>query len=169
MTRLNISQAAKVVGISRKTMQAHIKKGKISCDVDEDGRKWIDVSELARGYENLDVEAIQGVTGNGAKSTQHYTPNDTPFLREKISMLEQRIVGLEVDKEEGLQREKELRVIIDKQTTSLLPKPEEAQPAPQQKAQSLSWLNATLIGCGVVGTGVGITAAFVTWVLPHIR
>ena len=175
MTKLNISQAAKTFGKDWKTIKRHIEKGKVSCEIDKSGHKQIDLSELIRAYGEPKNNASPNAIGQNKDIPEHSSPNAIGIYGEKIGRLEAEITELKEDREERRERElrlegekKELRAIIDKQTALLLPKPEEAQPVPPQKIKPLTWLNAALIGCGVVGTGVGITAVFVTWVLPHI-
>ena len=48
--KYNISQAAKIAGITRPTLRKHIKDKGISVEVDESGHKNIDASELIRIY-----------------------------------------------------------------------------------------------------------------------
>lgn len=53
MAKLNISQAAKRVGVSRQTFYRHIEKKGISTTKDADGNPLIDLSELLRVYGEL--------------------------------------------------------------------------------------------------------------------
>lgn len=55
---LNLSDSAKVVGISRKTLYQHINTGKISV-TKQGGKRCIAVSELIRAYENIDLKRLQ--------------------------------------------------------------------------------------------------------------
>jgi len=48
--RYSVRQAAELAGISRKTLYAHIKQGKVSAHKDDQGDKVIDHSELLRVY-----------------------------------------------------------------------------------------------------------------------
>ena len=48
--RHTIRQAAEIAGISRKTLYAHVKQGKISAQTDHSGSKVIDHAELIRVY-----------------------------------------------------------------------------------------------------------------------
>ncbi len=171
MTKYNISQAAKAVGVSRKTMQRHIQKGKVSYNPSEDGAKWIDASELIRAYGNIKEPVSPDPLGQDGLMSRRDPPIDTALLKQENEFLKKQIEGLEADKEEGLQREKELRETLNRQTKFLEYKPnnEENQQVQPQNPKALTWLNATLIGCGAAGTGFGIILAFVTWVLPHLR
>ena len=171
MTKLNISQAAKTFGKDWKTIKRHIEKGKVSCEIDKNGHKQIDLSELIRAYGEPKNNASPNAIGQNKDIPEHSSPNAIGIYGEKIGRLEAEITELKEDREERRERElrleaekKELREIIKNQTL-LLPKPEEAQLAPSQKAKSLSSLNTILIGCGVVTTGVLV---FVAWILPHI-
>jgi hypothetical protein len=51
MARVTITEAAKLASTSRKTIYAHIKKGKLTSSLDKDGVRKIDTSELVRVYD----------------------------------------------------------------------------------------------------------------------
>jgi hypothetical protein len=53
MTFVTINDAAPLTGKSVKTIYRHIENGKLSCVIDENGRKVIDISELIRAYGKL--------------------------------------------------------------------------------------------------------------------
>lgn len=55
---LNLSDSAKVVGISRKTLYEHINNGKVSV-TKQGGKRCITVSELIRAYETVDLKRLQ--------------------------------------------------------------------------------------------------------------
>lgn len=57
MTKLNLSQAARVVGKSRVTLWRHIKSGKLSAERDRDGNPLVDTSELLRVYGEMKATA----------------------------------------------------------------------------------------------------------------
>jgi len=153
--KVNISEAARMFGKDRKTIHEAIARRSISTERTKSGTL-VQLTDLIEVY----GEPKNKPTGRGGVVTpQETTPPPTPFYEEKVRFLEKRIGELEEDREERREREKELREIIKNQTL-LLPKPE-SQPIPEQKTKSLSWLNATLIGCGIVITGA---LAFVAWV-----
>ena len=60
MTRLKISEAAKLVGLDRKTLYKHIKQGKLSAGVDNLGTKYIDPAELHRVYGDFSATGDTG-------------------------------------------------------------------------------------------------------------
>ena len=53
MTKLNISQAARAAGVSRRTFYRHIEIGKVSCEQGINGEPLIDLSEMQRVYGEL--------------------------------------------------------------------------------------------------------------------
>ena len=92
MAKLNLTQAAKRVGVSRQTFYRHIDKKGISVSKDEEGRKAIDESELFRVYGDAlqvdvksDVTPLHDVTPKKAKSDSG--------LQVKVAVLEERLSG----------------------------------------------------------------------------
>ena len=53
MSVVTINEASNLIGKSIKTIYRHIENGKLSCVIDENGRKVIDISELIRAYGKL--------------------------------------------------------------------------------------------------------------------
>lgn len=51
--RHKIPEAGKMVGRDRKTLYRHMKQGKLSYGLDEDGNRFIETSELIRVYKKL--------------------------------------------------------------------------------------------------------------------
>jgi hypothetical protein len=80
MAKLNLSQAAKVVGRNRTTLWRHINSGKLSSERDRDGNPWVDTSELMRVYGELKTVATQN-----SKIKQH---NETLTNSELIAVIE---------------------------------------------------------------------------------
>ncbi len=124
MAELNLTQAAKAAGIARGTLYKHIQEGKISCQLDDKGKRVIDTSELMRVYgdikqpetthERLEERPIEH------KETQEET-EVTQVLRERIGDLEKQVEDLRQDKEISSKRESELLDILKQQQTLLLP------------------------------------------------
>ena len=130
MAKLNVTQAAKTAGIAKNTLYAHMEKGKVSYEIDEDGRKWIDSSELNRAY---------GQSGNGKvsndrsdkRSVDHSRiPEIEHLYQQQIKALERENEGLRKDKEEGFKRDTELREILKQQTRLLEDKREITESTP---------------------------------------
>ena len=117
MTKLNISRAAKAVGKNRKTIQNHIKKGKISYEIDSDGNKVIDISELQRAYGELKEATQPYSVSKSAKNGQQYAPEITQLLQQQISDLKQEVKEArqekEQDREEYKRREERLYHLLE--------------------------------------------------------
>ena len=157
MAKLNITQASKEAGISKNTLYAHMEKGIVSYEIDEDGRKWIDLSEIRRAYKSKENGKVSNER-SAERSTDHeFTAKIERLYERQISQLEKQVDALQTENAK-------LTGILEKQTLRLEYKPE-SQPVARKKTQFLSSLNATLIGCGVLITGVLV---FVAWVLPHL-
>ena len=123
MAKLNISQAAKLYGKDRSSIQRKIKQGELSISINGKGYKEIDLMELIRVFgepSKLDTEETHVENDN---VQQLNTVAATPFLHEKISMLEVRVEELvkERDREKGeyQQREEWLQRKIDQITLAL--------------------------------------------------
>ena len=78
MPELSLSQAAKLIGKSKSTINRAIKTGKISATRHEDGSYSIDPAELARAF---DVEPLEG-------AKRRDTEPDETLLLERIAALE---------------------------------------------------------------------------------
>ena len=50
LTRVRLSEAARLAGVSQSSLYGALAKHRLSCNTDKEGRQWIDVSEIARGY-----------------------------------------------------------------------------------------------------------------------
>jgi hypothetical protein len=50
VTRVRLSEAARLADVSRASLHRALEKRRFSCDTDEKGQRWIDVSEIARAY-----------------------------------------------------------------------------------------------------------------------
>lgn len=50
VTRVRLSEAARLAGVSRSSLHRALEKRHLSCDTDEKGQGWIDVNAIARAY-----------------------------------------------------------------------------------------------------------------------
>ena len=110
-TRFSISEAARWVGKTRRTMQRHIKNGKLSVKEDKQGRKYIDYVELGRVYPEdfKQPKTDDKVSKNGKKSQSD--AGDSGFLPEKVAILEEQVKDLKQEREIAREREKGLFII----------------------------------------------------------
>ena len=124
MAKLNLTQAAKAAGIARGTLYKHIDEGKISCQLDDKGKRVIDTSELMRVYGEIKQPETNSERSEERpiehKETQEET-EITEVLRERIKDLEKQVEDLRQDKEVSSKRESELLDIVKQQQTLLLP------------------------------------------------
>ena len=100
--RYSVRQAADMAGISRKTMYAHISKGKVSAVSDNEGNKVIDHAELLRVY-------------GKQLETPKVTPSETP-LNQSDELFKARRVMVQLNEQnKHLKRENELlkQLLID--------------------------------------------------------
>lgn len=107
--KLNHSQAAKAAGISRKTLYAHVEKGKISQEKDSDNNPVYDLSELLRVYPNLNTGVTNEPLDNDVTSNQAEPATPHPEVTADTRLLEQEIKHLkeklEVEQERRLKAE----------------------------------------------------------------
>ena len=159
MAKFNISQAAKLYSKDWKTIKRHIAKGKLSQESDG----LIDMAELIRAYGEPKSNAPPTPENNNKAMPDYASPKIEELFGRQVKMLERQV--------EDLREERDRRLGIVENQTRLLeykPTPENQPTLPQPvQVKSLSWLHATLIGCGLVGASIGITVAFVTLVVPH--
>ena len=132
MSKLTITQAAKVIPVSESTLRRDLKSGKVSFDTDAKGRKQIDVSELTRVYGHLKSE--NGVDVAAAESAEpvkdnHQSPsmngNDS---KKVVALLENQLKDLKAQLAQAHDREKTLLDLSDRlqkqNEVLMLPAPE---------------------------------------------
>jgi len=111
-----LGQAAKATGKSKSTLQAAIKKGRISADQDETGQYRIDPAELHRVYPPVRstdrTEEPQIERDRTQANTQ--TDAENKGLKARLEVMEQLVAELRGDKEKAERREAELRRDIDR-------------------------------------------------------
>ena len=138
-TRFSISEATRWVGKTRRTMQRHIKNGKLSVNEDKQGRKYIDYVELGRVYpEDFKQPKTDDKVSKNEKKSQGNT-GDSGFLPEKVAILEEQVEDLKQEREIAREREKGLREIakglqeeLKEQRILLLTSPENAKKRKKQ-------------------------------------
>lgn len=135
MAKLNLTEAAKAAGIGRTTLYNHIKEGKISCEVNEKGKKVIDVTELIRVYGE-----IKNPETSDERSVERQTEHDgtggiVQVLQEQIKELRKDKENLRQDLEVSRKREEGLLEILKQQQTLLLPAGSEVKGANEDTAR----------------------------------
>jgi len=98
-TRLNLTQAAKAAGITRRTLYNHINQGKVTASRDEKNNPVIDVSELIRAYGNVNLPVKKIPTLSHRENTQeNYTPDALIDVRKELAELKQAVTLMLEDK-----------------------------------------------------------------------
>ena len=82
MAIVSISEAARLTGKSRKTIQRYVADGRISMSQRDAGTKGLDISELVRVFGNLShpVPAL-----SHASESQHVAPNVAPNVAPDVA------------------------------------------------------------------------------------
>ena len=96
MEKVNLSQAAKIVGKNRTTIWRHINAGKLSYERDRDGMPHVDTSELIRVYGELKQVATEEVIEKPHNATPSYYDllNAINLLRKEQAEMKEQIVSL---------------------------------------------------------------------------
>lgn len=119
MSKVNISQAARVTGKARSTIQSHIKKGLISAENDGVGNCLIDVAELQRVYGVIKMGKLQGVAKQVTENSQDTAPTDTHLMQQKIEFLQEKLGYFEKQLEAEREEKKRLLSLVENQTRQL--------------------------------------------------
>ncbi len=122
MAKITISEALKLVSVKKTALYADIKKGVLSADLDNRGRKVVDTAELERVYGQLNTPNENG-KANGTQRTEangvgkvngtERTETDTNGNASDVSVLKAQVELLTESLERSEKRAEELRT--DKQ------------------------------------------------------
>ena len=92
MAQVPVSEAAKLVSRSPKTLHRLIKEGKISATVDATGQRQVETSELLRVFGEIKQPETLSETPRDSRATvsmsQHETPNETVETAVRLAVLE---------------------------------------------------------------------------------
>lgn len=138
MTKLNISQAAKRVGVSRQTFYRHIEKKGISTSQDADGNPVVDTSELLRVYGELqgpddkrNAPPRQRATLSNDNSDRALQAEVDTLRREKLETLQARLDEVAAERDEWREQAQRLaRLLVDQREAPPAPAPVEASDTP---------------------------------------
>lgn len=113
MPELSLSQAAKLTGKSKSTINRAIKTGKISATRHDDGSYSIDPAELSRVF---DVEPLDG-------SKRRATEPEEPRLLERIAALEamlnrEREISADLKEDRDRWRQQATALLTDQRSTA---------------------------------------------------
>lgn len=114
-TLLNLSQAAKAVGITRRTLYNHVRSGKVTISRDVKNNPSIDVSELIRVYGNVQLPEKQIPTIIHRENTHKNFPSEQlDIMKKELADLKQAVTLMLEDK---TTREKERQHYQEQQQT----------------------------------------------------
>ena len=118
MAKVNLTQGAKLAGVSRSTLNRHLKKGNISKVNGSDGKPFVDTSELQRVYGSLSHDTL-----SQSAPMKHYgTHSDTvendieiAVLRAELNATKERLEETQKDRDEWKGQAKTLSVLLTDQ------------------------------------------------------
>lgn len=119
MPKYNISQAARVTGKARSTIQAHLRNGTLSGDFDGVGKCLIDAAELHRVYGVLKVGKVGGVVKQASEEMQETASQDTSLVQQKIQFLEEKVRFFQKQLEQEREEKNRLLSLVENQTKQL--------------------------------------------------
>lgn len=118
MAKVNLTQGAKLAGVSRSTLNRHLKEGKISKVNGTDGKPCVDTSELQRVYGGLSHDTLS----HTVPMKQRETPVDTvkndieiAVLRAELNATKERLDETQKDRDEWKGQAKTLSLLLTDQ------------------------------------------------------
>lgn len=133
MPSVNVSEAAKLAGISRQSLyKNYINTGKISVTPDHKGKPMIDTSEILRVFGELQADVSQ-VSKNDT-SLQSKPSVDTRIFESEIERLKAEVEGLR-----ALAEERKARVEEQKQWIESLERKNSLLLEDKSKAGAMPW------------------------------
>jgi hypothetical protein len=123
MTKVSISEAARMAGIARSTLyRAYIKTGKVSIDRDHLGKPVIDTSELVRVFP--DLSGVPESVADEDSIDQCATREEYRLLQSSVDRLEDLLEAKETELERALAEIDWLRKKVDSMEQRFLAGPE---------------------------------------------
>ena len=112
MALVTITEASKLTGKARKTLYAHLKQGKLSSRLQNDGTKQIDTSELIRVYGELKPVVTEVTPPDVPEGTPSNVTKST--AEELIRAIEMMRDQQELDRKENVLLRKQLMELTEK-------------------------------------------------------
>lgn len=114
MAQVNLTQGAKLAGVSRSTLNRHIKEGKLSKGIGPDGKPCVETSELQRVYNTLS----HAETPRDVSVIQHGTVLETAeikALRIELEATKERLDEMRQDRDEWKGQARTLTALLSDQ------------------------------------------------------
>lgn len=121
MAKVNLTQGAKLAGVSRSTLNRHLKQGKISKVSGSDGKPCVDTSELQRFYGDLSHDTPpQNVPMKHHGTAPDTVKNDIEIavLRAELNATKERLEETQKDRDEWKGQAKSLSVLLTDQRSA---------------------------------------------------
>lgn len=116
MSKVTLTEAAKLAGISRTTLYKDIKKGKVSKGEDKDGNPCIDTAELLRVYGELTEGQKEKTVNDNTVKVDNDNVHEISTLQLKLEHMEELKLRAEQERDEAKEREAERKDEIDRLT-----------------------------------------------------
>ena len=103
MVKINLTQGAKLAGVGRSTLNRHIKEGKISKSIGDDGKPYVDTSELQRAYGVLSHDTSSQSVPMAQRGTPLETVEkaiETETLKVELQAVRDRLEEVQKDRDE---------------------------------------------------------------------
>jgi len=164
MAKILLSEAAKLVPVSKPTLYRHVQENKFSWDKDSQGHKVVDPAELQRFYGTLKNPDNLNENTQQDSSRKNDNSEILAVFRAENAHLKQEVEGLQQDKQDLKVERNKLLGIVENQTSLLedkrekVEKTEDHQPKPESR-----WLVYTLVGLTML-VSLG-SIAVIVWLL----
>ena len=132
MSLVSITEAARLTGKSRRTIQRYVATGKLSLSQNDATEKSIDISELIRVFgDSLNTDTDNNTPKNVTMSHNVMTKNDTPdiekeLLKQELALLKERLK----DKDAHIDSLQKAMLLIE------LKLPKETEPASEPQPEA---------------------------------
>ena len=114
MAQVNLTQGAKLAGVSRSTLNRHLKDGRLSKGIGMDGKPCVETSELQRIYGTLS----HAETPRDVPVIHHGTPTDTSSfkaLQIELEQTKERLDEMRQDRDEWKGQARTLSTLLTDQ------------------------------------------------------
>lgn len=129
MSKLSVTEALKLVDVSKTTLYSDMDKGVVSFELDAKGRKRIDTAELQRVYGTLDIPLLENPNEQNGKHDLTTLDTSAPIKTddsEMVTLLKFHIERLETELSIAHEREQHLMDMLKEQQKTqqlMLPAP----------------------------------------------
>ena len=133
-TKLTIKEAVEVIPVSESTLRRDLKSGNVSSEKDLQGRRRIDVSELARVYGELELRDDEPTQSDESVRDSQVNTDDTPKI---IALLEAQVQDLKAQLDTATAEKAQLLELLSAEKAekkALMP------PADKKTQKSQNWL-----------------------------